>query len=111
MSWVEREEKQDGGRSPGKPGKGILEMQADYPALAEYLVLEVFPDGTSRERSTLVVFVEDGLIKVCLSDRHYDRTLWASCETFEDCFASLDAALRGPGADWRRSSWKAKKKK
>jgi len=73
------------------------------PAVIEYLTSVQYPDGSPRERSTVSVFVEDGVIKACLSDRDQARTLWRSGSSLEDAILGLEQAIADGTADWRRS--------
>jgi len=78
-------------------------MLATLPAVFEYLASGLYPDGSSRERSTMTVFCEEGVVKVCLSDRDQGRTLWRSGRTLEDVLLALEVALQDSSADWRRA--------
>jgi hypothetical protein len=73
------------------------------PALLEYLGSAVYPDGAPRMRSTLLVLVEDGAVKVCLSDRDQEQSLWRSGSSLEDALAALEVTLTSEHQDWRRS--------
>jgi len=84
-------------------GEGML---ATLPAIVEYLSLETFEDGSKRERSSLLVIVESGLLKVCLSDRQNARTLWRSGTSLEDVLLAMEVALQTDVADWRKSATK-----
>jgi len=79
---------------------GVL---ANLPAVFEYLSGDRYPDGTPRERSTMTTFVEEGCVKVCMSDRDQARTLWRSGKSLEDVLLALEVALQDGSADWRRA--------
>lgn len=81
-------------------------MLIQMPAIMEYLAIEQYEDGTKRERSSLLVIIESGLVKVCLSDRANNRTLWRSSPSIEDCLMNIETALQSDTADWRRSAAK-----
>lgn len=72
-----------------------------WPALFEWMTTEAWEDGTVRETSTLLVFVEDGLWKCCFSDRDGSRRLWVSGGTLATMLGALDASLRTGEGDWR----------
>lgn len=74
-----------------------------YPAVWEYLVVSVWPDGKARERASLLMVVEDGMWKGCVNDREHGRSLWRSGETLLALLASLDEGLRKGAGDWRRA--------
>lgn len=72
------------------------------PALWEYLTLAVWEDGSVRELSTLILMVEEGRWKACLSDKANDRTAWRTADTLAGLLEALEAGLAGGGLDWRR---------
>lgn len=82
------------------PLTGVL---ADLPAVREFLTSDRYPDDSPRERSTFTAFCEDGVVKVCLSDRDQGRTLWRTGRGVEDALLMIEAALVDGTADWRRS--------
>jgi len=93
----------ESGSSGGPPGRttGVL---VECPALVEYLSAEKYPDGATRERSVISVFIEDGRVKVCLNDRDAGRTLWRSGDGVEDCLILLETGIVDGTADWRRAA-------
>jgi len=74
-----------------------------YPALWEYLTLTEYEDKTTRVTSTLLVFIEEGVVKACLNDRDASRTLWVSGPSVPDTLKALDALLRAGEGEWRSS--------
>jgi hypothetical protein len=87
-----------GGSVAGRPLSGIL---AELPAVTEFLSSECYDDGSRRERSTLMVFRENGVVKVCLSDRDLGRTLWRAADGVETAIMELEQAIVDGTADWR----------
>lgn len=85
------------------PSKGCVEFAKDYPALHEYLTAETYDDGSPRQTSTMLFFVEDGGFKLCFCDRDLDRTVWAHDDSIEECLLSLEAVLSSGTAVWRKS--------
>lgn len=80
-----------------------------HPTLVEYLSCSAWDDGSERERSTLSVFIEEGRVKVCLNDREFERSLYASGDTLAGVLAALEKALAADACEWRM--WKGKGKK
>lgn len=74
-----------------------------YPLLWAMLADPTYDDGSSRELGTLVIFVEHGQLKGCLSDRDVDTVLFRSADGPVDLLMALEEALGGNGADWRQS--------
>jgi len=73
------------------------------PTLLEYLSQTTWDDGSPRLTSTLLVFIDDGVLKVCLNDRACERALWVASGTFSGALAELDESLANPQAPWRAS--------
>jgi len=71
------------------------------PALAEHLILTNYEDGTHRQTSTLLIFVDAGVLKMCLSDREIGRSCFVTGRTFEEAFKALDDGLANDTVDWR----------
>lgn len=72
-----------------------------HPALWEYLTVDRFDDGTARETATLLLFVEDGLVKGCLNDRAGARSCWVSATSMGGLLGLLEEALQSDQAEWR----------
>lgn len=79
------------------------DILVDYATLGDYLSDTEFDDGSSRRTSTLLVFVEDGVIKVCLNDRENGRSAWASGKTLRSALQSLNDSVRDDVAEWKGS--------
>jgi hypothetical protein len=92
-----------GGSPASVAGGSISGSLAGLPAVLEYLQSGMYPDGAPRLRSTLLVLVEDGSVKLCLSDRDQEQSLWRSGSSLEDALLALEATLSGEHQDWRRS--------
>lgn len=82
-----------------------------HEALREYLTSEKYPDGSSRERATLMVFCEGGVVKVCMTDRDQSRQMWRAGQSLEECIQQLEEALQSPVQDWRVQTYGGKKKR
>lgn len=80
-----------------------VSMRKESPALFEYLTSTVFEDGSARQTSTLLVFVDGSDFKACLNDRENDRSLWATGDTLEGCLGTLEALLCDAKAPWRKN--------
>lgn len=73
-----------------------------YPTLWEYLTTTRWEDSSPRMTATLTVFVEDGVVKLCLADRAMSRTGWCSGKTFLEALEAVEGALRLDRMEWRR---------
>jgi hypothetical protein len=90
----------DGGT--GGPPPLDEEFCRDAPTLALYLGADVWPDGSVRQRSTMVAFVEEGGFKVCLTDKDTACTIWAFSPTWEGLPGAIEARLTEERPDWRK---------
>jgi hypothetical protein len=92
----------------GKKATACAEHAAwreSYPALAEYMEADQWPDGTARKTSTLLVFCEAGCVKGCLNDRDGGRSLWSTSDSLAALLASLEAMLATGTGEWRQSGY------
>lgn len=77
------------------------EWTTAYARLFEHLVEDRWDDGTVRETSTLLLFVEAGRWKGCLNDRALGRSCFLSADTPEGLLAAFEGGLADDGLDWR----------
>lgn len=89
------------GAGPGPACLADPAFERGLPALWEYLTLRSYDDGSPRQAATLLVFVEDGTWKACLSDREAQRSAWAAAGTFQGVLAALEASLATGTVQWR----------
>lgn len=75
----------------------------DYPALSEFCWATTWPDGQTRQPSSLTFFAEEGMWKVCLSERDRGVSLWGTGPTFEIALQCLEDRLTSDRPDWRKS--------
>jgi len=73
-----------------------------YPAVHEFLTDTTGPDGKGRQTSTLMLFVEPPLWKLCLNERDAGLSLWASGESLDQALVNLEERLTAPVVEWRR---------
>lgn len=88
---------------------GVSLARPMYDTLWEYMTSKEWDDGKPRESSTLLLFFEDGLFKVCLTDRALKQTAWASARTPEDALVKLNDGIREGEIDWRKQRPMTKK--
>jgi len=80
------------------------------PNLWEFLSATRWEDGAERETGTLLIFVEDGLVKVCLCNRDTGHVGFISARTWAEALVSVEKHLESDTVDWRLSkASKAKK--
>lgn len=83
-------------------------MKKNYPTLWEYLSSSSWPDGEVRKRSSLVVFCQDGMVKMCLGDKNIDVQLWAASPTFLGALEAMEGRLTEDRPEWRSAKKKGK---
>lgn len=86
-----------------------MQLSCLFPALHEYLTAGEWDDGSSREQSTILLFMEDMIWKLCLNDRAKARSAWASGSSILSVFKALDAGLQNGTVEWRQSKGKGRK--
>ncbi len=72
-----------------------------YPALVDFLSAEEWPDGTERKPGTMLLFVDQGKAKVCLSDRDQGLVLFLTVDSLALILEACDDVLKSDEADWR----------
>ena len=77
-----------------------------YPALSEYLTCAQYPDGTTRQLSTLTVFREDGWWKACLNEKDQGLVLFVAESRFGTLLEALELLLQEDHPPWRKSTVK-----
>lgn len=93
--------------SPSKDSKVLNRpvdpaFEQDFPTLSAYLGDDTWEDGAPRLRSTLILFAEDDLFKMCLTDKDSDMTLWVASKTMFGLLGAMEARLNDPEAEWRK---------
>ena len=92
------------GNQAGSGGGGVLagsDATILFPNVWEYLTGLAWEDGSARQTSTLLVFVEDGMCKMCINDRALGRKAWATGPTPEAAITSLESCLASGAVEWR----------
>jgi hypothetical protein len=72
-----------------------------HPRLFEHLTQTAWPDGTTRQTSSLTIFVDGGQFKAVLKDKDEELCLWMAALAFEDIFVGLELALSDERTVWR----------
>lgn len=77
------------------------EVSRLFPHLVEYLSTAAWEDGSPRELSTLLVFLDGHRWKVCLNDRATARVCFVSGADPEEALSNLEEGLAKDSVDWR----------
>jgi len=80
-----------------------------YPALVAFLRDVTFSDGSRRTPGSLVIFVQDGMYTVCLSDKGQpEKVAFQAARTVSLALRMAEDGLRANELPWRspKRSWK-----
>ena len=102
-SFLRRSPSVNGGMGSGGGSAPSAADTTQLPALLEFLTSHVWPDGSARQTGTALLLVDEGRVKVCLSDRDQGLVLFVTAPSLVDAVSTAEDALRSPDADWRPS--------
>lgn len=77
-------------------------LTARFPSLWEFISLASWEDGSPRVPGTVLLFVDDDMVKVRLSDRAQGFTAWVSAKSLEGVLEGCERGLRDDGLEWRK---------
>jgi hypothetical protein len=80
----------------------VCELSCSFPALWEHLTETAWESGQVRITSTLLIFTEDGMVKLCLHDRASGRSAWVAKSSLTAALKAMEDALEGDSVEWRR---------
>lgn len=98
----------------GAPVEGVPvagSVMGPYPDVWAMLTDDRWDDGSPRERSTILILVDGGTVKLWLNDRAMGRAAWVSGETVEGALEALNGALYDGTVAWRSQPQTKVKKK
>lgn len=100
-AFMKRREKKNGTR--GEPAFSDPEFAKKHPNLYEYLAATCYDGDPEQPRvtSTLLVFGQEGCVKLCLRDRDEAVCCWVAASTLLGAFGVLERELRDGLAIWR----------
>lgn len=77
-------------------------LKEDFPNLYDHLTATTYDEGGNRLTSTVLVFVDNGVLKICLNDRDNCRSAFFTAVDLMGCLMAAERALADGTADWRR---------
>jgi len=77
------------------------EFSRSYPTLAAYLTETKYQDGTPRVTATILIFCENGVLRLCVNDRDNNRSVFFTSETVEGGLLAAENAIATNTAEWR----------
>ncbi len=110
MSYVRKRGSVD---EPPPPlwGIGGCAWADEHPFLAAFLSKTTYEDSSPRKTGTLLVFVDQGALKACLSDRDVSEVAFISSGSFEALLDALEQGLREGELEWRKAGGGAKRRR
>lgn len=99
-----------GTKAPGdqKPALEFCALMKQYPALVEFLTLDVWDAQNVRETGTVLACFNGDRWTMWLNDRDSGRSAWISGDTLTDLLDSAEDGLRSSSIEWRGASKKGK---
>lgn len=77
------------------------DFEKQWPYLASWIAETSWDDGTARETGTLLIFVQDGMLKICMNDRALNRSCFLTQPTLMLLLDACEAGLELDNHDWR----------
>lgn len=77
------------------------DFKARYPCLADHLTSSQYDDRSPRQTSTILVFCDNGVLRICVNDRDNNRSVFFTSETVEGAFLAAENAISTNTADWK----------
>lgn len=87
--------------TPGSAADPDGPFSDDYPALVAFLQQTKWPDGKPRTTGTLLVFTQDGMWTLCLTDRDEGSRAFVTSRTLQEAFSEAEMGLRSDTLAWR----------
>jgi len=104
-------------RSPqGEPaveawGRDTDDWAVSHPYLHAFMSETEYDGGGVRKTGTLLLFVDQGLLKACLSDRDVQEVTFVSASSLEGILDRLEGGLREGALEWRKAFGGGKKRR
>lgn len=95
----------------GGPPAASCKLSERLSSLWEWLSDPSWEDGESRQTGTLMLMVEDGLVKVWVHDRETGTSAWVSSESLQGALELVNKGLREESLEWRMDKRKEVKKR
>lgn len=99
------------GRDKGTPASAAMDEDflGEYPVLHTFLTAVKGDDGSPRNTSVLTMFVEDGIWKGVLHERHASLCLWSSGDSWRKVLQHMEERLASGAAEWRKDRPQARR--
>lgn len=74
----------------------------DYPGIWDHLTQTAWEDGSPRVPSSILIFEQDGSLKLMLRDKSAGLCLWVAGRTFEALLLACEMGINDPATEWRQ---------
>lgn len=79
-------------------------LECEVPSIVQFLTLEKWGDGATRQTGTLLLLYEGGLWKVWINDRDAGRAAWLSAASLDALWQTLEVRLDSDELEWRAAT-------
>jgi len=80
-----------------------------YPSVIEFLSTTEWGPDDERKPGTVLLFVDEGRLKGCLTDKDSGMVAFVSLNALSTALVELETILAKDQADWRKSKWQPAK--
>jgi len=91
----------DGGDGRGVWIVGDGMWENNHPELYQFLSAARYPDGGDRRTGTMLIFTDQGTLKMCLSDRDQSLVAFLTGDSLDGLLDAAEAGLREDALEWR----------
>ena len=84
-------------------GSSLAAFVKEFPALHEFLTVTKWDEDTRRITGSMNCFFEDGVYKLCLSDRDQGYVAFVTVDDPVDGLRLVESQMRDGTIEWRRS--------
>jgi hypothetical protein len=74
---------------------------APFPSIWEFLTLSTWSDGSPRYTGTILLFLDEGSLKLCLKDKNGPRTAFLTGPDPDTLFLAAEEGLATNTLPWR----------
>jgi hypothetical protein len=81
----------------------VGDLAQRFPGIIEMIAAVKDGEGKSRRPATLMILFDDGLIKLCMNDRHWEVSAWVSGRNLDAALQALEDGLQADKLEWRKN--------
>lgn len=77
------------------------DLRRDTPTLFEFLTAVKYDDGSPRVTGTFLIFLDGGVLKMCINDRDNNRSAFVEAESMFSLWSQAELLMREEELDWK----------